>query len=204
MNRFQKSFDLKEIAYSRLSAIVNNYVESDDIRVLQSLLKCGIRPFYVGKMSKLYPTKDRLDLFVFHYTGKSAIKRGEFLIVDSGISLKDLGNYAVKEGITGRTRGKSEQQRRLSRSNDRGSPAFSLGDRRKGRVPSLRKRRVEYRLSALGDSGEERLYLQGGFSHSPRDAFFSLYEEKRSVRLSSSSSSADLVAGFDFQKPRSD
>lgn len=101
MNRFQKSFDLKEIAYSRLSAIVSNYVESDDIRVLQSLLKCGIRPFYVGKMSKLYPTKDRLDLFVFHYTGKSAIKRGEFLIVDSGISLKDLGNYAVKEGIAG-------------------------------------------------------------------------------------------------------
>ena len=101
MIKIRREFDLKEIAYSRLSMVVDAYVESDDIRVLQGLLKSGIRPFYVGKMSKLYPTRDRLNLFVFRFTGKSIERRGNLLIVDSGVSLKELGNYAVKNGIAG-------------------------------------------------------------------------------------------------------
>ncbi len=101
MIKIRREFDLKEIAYSRLAMVVDAYVESDDIRVLQGLLKSGIRPFYVGKMSKLYPTRDRLNLFVFRFTGTSIERRGNLLIVDSGVSLKELGNYAVKNGIAG-------------------------------------------------------------------------------------------------------
>ncbi len=101
MNQFKTFYDLSEASYTKLKAKVHYFLLTDEIRSITSLLKNQYSLFYVGKMSKLLFAFDYKDLFVVKYIDKTIKVNDTLLEVSSGVSLLELGNYAIKKGISG-------------------------------------------------------------------------------------------------------
>ncbi len=101
MNRFKTFYNISEVSYTKLNAIVHYFLMTDEISSIIALLKNRYLLFFVGRMSKLLFAFDYKDLFVVKYVDKTIKIHKEFLEVSSGVSLLELGNYTIKNGISG-------------------------------------------------------------------------------------------------------
>lgn len=101
MNQFKTFYNISETSYTKLRAEVHYFLLTDEISSIIALLKNKYTLFYVGKMSKLLFAFDYKDLFVVKYVDKTIKVQNTFLEVSSGVSLLELGNYAIKNGIAG-------------------------------------------------------------------------------------------------------
>lgn len=101
MNQFKTFYNISESSYTKLTAVVHYFLITDEIDSIIALLKNHYSLFYIGRMSKLLFAFDYKDLFVVKYVDKTIEVHDAFLEVSSGVSLLELGNYTIKNGISG-------------------------------------------------------------------------------------------------------
>ena len=101
MIKIYKDYDLKNVSYSHLSSKVKYYIETDDVKVVKSLIKTLDNYLFVGKMSKMLFAFKQKDITLIHYVNDSIFLKGNLLIAHSGATLKSLSNFALKNSLLG-------------------------------------------------------------------------------------------------------
>lgn len=101
MIRVYKNYDLKKNSYSHLSAKVKYYIETDEIKVITGIIKTKKNYLIVGNMSKLLFAFKSKDITIIHYTNEEIKLKNNILIVHSGVSLKKLAYFAIRNSLEG-------------------------------------------------------------------------------------------------------
>lgn len=101
MIKIYKEYDLKNSCYSHLSSIVKYYIETDDIKVIISVIKMVDNYLFVGKMSKILFAFKNKDIVIAHYINDKLLLKNNLLIANSGVSLKALSNFCMINSIEG-------------------------------------------------------------------------------------------------------
>ncbi len=101
MNKYYTRYNLKTTNYTHLDSLVEKFLITDDINSILSLLKNNYDLFYVGKMSKLLFAFYYKNIFVVKYVKEEILIKDNLLFVTSGTRLLNLGNFCIKNGISG-------------------------------------------------------------------------------------------------------
>ena len=95
------NYDLAYVSHSKLKAKVQSYFECELLDDVISLIKNNMCDIFVGRMSKMLFAFDYKNINIIKYLGKHIEIKNDLLIVESGISLFELGKFAIKNGIDG-------------------------------------------------------------------------------------------------------
>ena len=99
MHRYYTNFNLKQISYAKNNALCAKYIETSQIELIKALLineKC----YFVGNTSKLFFQFDYKDITIVKNVINEAKIINKYLIVNSGTSLKFLGDFCLKNCIS--------------------------------------------------------------------------------------------------------
>lgn len=101
MIKIYKNHSLYSHTYTKQNIIVKYYIEFDNIKILKPLLNFFKKVFFVGNCSKLLFCFKSKDICLIKYTKDEIKIINNLLIVDSGVSLFQLGEYAISNEIDG-------------------------------------------------------------------------------------------------------
>lgn len=101
MIKYFSNYNLIDCSFAKLNAVVKYYIETDEYRVVQSLIKHKYNPYFLGNCSKLIFCFDFKNALFIKYLAKNIKLKGSLLQVDSGVNLKELGNFTISKGIKG-------------------------------------------------------------------------------------------------------
>jgi UDP-N-acetylmuramate dehydrogenase len=87
--------------YSKLNTTVSNFIETDKLYIVKNLIRNYDDIYFVGNGSKIFFTFEEKNLLIIRYVKDDIKKVSSFLIVDSGCSLYQLGEYTIKNCIKG-------------------------------------------------------------------------------------------------------
>lgn len=101
MIKIYKDYNIGNKSYSHLKALVKYYIETDEINLIQYLIKHYNNYYFVGNMSKLLFAFEKKDIILIRYMKEEIVFLDDIFIASSGISLFKLGKILIKKGIEG-------------------------------------------------------------------------------------------------------
>lgn len=99
MHRYYTNFNLKQISYAKNNALCAKYIETSQIELIKALL-INVKCYFVGNTSKLFFQFDYKDITIVKNVINEAKIINKYLIVNSGTSLKFLGDFCLKNCIS--------------------------------------------------------------------------------------------------------
>lgn len=207
MNQFKTFYNISESSYTKLTAVVHYFLITDEIDSIIALLKNHYSLFYIGRMSKLLFAFEYKDLFVVKYVDKTIKVHETFLEVSSGVSLLELGNYTIKNGISGFEKimtipgnvgGSIINNASFLNQGINDNLLFLQVIDSKGNIKTIKKEDIDisYRKVNFKD---ENLFIYRAFFKFDRKLRYQLYQNKKqafSYRLSNQSSKLSFGSTF--------
>ena len=100
MIKIKYNYDISNISYIKVGGNVKVYIETDEVNVIQKILKITRKIKYIGNCSNIFFSFYYSDYIFIKYVNKSFIICKNMLI-GSSLSLKFLSSNLIKKGISG-------------------------------------------------------------------------------------------------------